>query len=162
RYRVASLGGPRAGGGGGRGGGRGGGAAATEAIDLSKPLTLSAYGDFTKKSGYSELAPGGSPTPLIWLDKAVGAPIVARDADRMIFTEQTFSEYPNLMMSYRHFTSPKQVTDADPTLLKEFAWGSKVLVDYKNRFGQRLQATLTLPAGYTPGKKYPMLVYFYE
>ena len=28
--------------------------------------------------------------------------------------------------------------------------------------GQRLQATLTLPAGYEPGKKYPMLVYFYE
>ena len=160
RYRVASLGGPR-GGGGGRGGGRGGGGA-TEAIDLAKPLTLSAYGDFTKKSGYYALAPGGSPTPLIWADKAIGAPIVARDADRMVFTEQTFVEYPNLWMSDRHFASPKQVTDVDPNLLKEFAWGSKVLVDYKNRFGQRLQATLTLPAGYTPGKKYPMLVYFYE
>ena len=54
------------------------------------------------------------------------------------------------------------MTDADPTLFKEFAWGTKKLIDYKNRFGQRLQATLTLPAGYEPGKKYPMLVYFYE
>jgi len=68
----------------------------------------------------------------------------------------------NYWMSDKRFTMPRQVTDADPTLLKEFAWGTKQLVDYKNSKGQRLQATLTLPAGYEPGKKYPMLVYFYE
>ena len=47
-------------------------------------------------------------------------------------------------------------------IFKEFAWGTKKLIDYKNSKGQRLQGTLTLPAGYEPGKKYPMLVYFYE
>jgi dipeptidyl aminopeptidase/acylaminoacyl peptidase len=80
----------------------------------------------------------------------------------MIFTEQTFTEFPNYWLSDKRFTAPKQVTDADPTLLKEFAWGSKVLIDYQNRFKQKLQATLTLPANYVPGRKYPMLVYFYE
>ena len=40
--------------------------------------------------------------------------------------------------------------------------GPAVLVDFTNSKGQHLQATLTLPAGYQPGKKYPMLVYFYE
>jgi dipeptidyl aminopeptidase/acylaminoacyl peptidase len=80
----------------------------------------------------------------------------------MVFTESTFNEYPNLWASDKKFTSPRQVTDVDPTLFKEFAWGSKKLIDYKNSKGQRLQATLTLPAGYEPGKKYPMLVYFYE
>src|SRR4029079_472097 len=112
--------------------------------------------------GYFELAPNQAPAPLIWLDKSVGAPAVARDADRMIFTEQSFTEYPNYWLSDKRFSSPKQVTDADPTLLKEFAWGSKKLIDYKNSKGQRLQGTLTLPANYEPGKKYPMLVYFYE
>ena len=57
---------------------------------------------------------------------------------------------------------PRQITDGDPSLLKEFAWGSKKLIDYTNSKGQRLQATLTLPAGYEPGRRYPMLVYFYE
>jgi dipeptidyl aminopeptidase/acylaminoacyl peptidase len=163
RYRIVSLapGGRGGGRGGGGGGGRGGGAG-RETIDLTKPLTLSAYGQWTKKTGYFNLEPGAQPAPMIWLDKSVGTPTVARDADRMMFTEQTFREYPNYWVSDRKFTSPRQVTDADPALLKEFAWGSKMLVDYKNSKGQRLQATLTLPANYQPGRKYPMLVYFYE
>jgi dipeptidyl aminopeptidase/acylaminoacyl peptidase len=160
RYRVAQLG--RAGGG-GRGGGRGGrGGAAEEPIDTSKPLLLSTFGEWTKKSGYSELAPGSSPSPLIWADKAIGTPVAAKNADRIIFTEQTFNEYPNYWVSDKRFTNPKQVTDAQPDIFKEYAWGTKKLIDYKNSRGQRLQATLTLPAGYEPGKKYPMLVYFYE
>jgi dipeptidyl aminopeptidase/acylaminoacyl peptidase len=160
RLRVEPM---RSGGGGGRGGGRGGGAGANDqGIDLTKPITFSAYGEYTKKTGYFGMAPGQAPKPLIWLDKAVGAPIVAKNADRVIFTEQTFTEYPNYWVSDKEFGAPKQVTDADPDLLKQFAWGSKKLIDYTNSKGQRLQATLTLPAGYEPGKRYPMLVYFYE
>jgi dipeptidyl aminopeptidase/acylaminoacyl peptidase len=158
RYRVTRLDRP---GGGGRGGGRGG-AASQEPIDLSKPLLLSAFGEWTKKSGYSELQPGGSPTPLIWEDKNIGTPIAAKNADRIIFTQQTFTEYPNYWTADKRFQSPRQVTDAYPDLFKQFAWGSKKLIEYKNSKGQRLQATLTLPAGYEPGKKYPMIVYFYE
>jgi dipeptidyl aminopeptidase/acylaminoacyl peptidase len=131
-------------------------------IDLSKPITLSAYGEFTKKTGYFELPPGQAPGPLVWVDKAVGNPIVARRADRMIFTQTSFTEFPNYWLSDKRFTSPRQVTDADPTLFREFAWGTKKLIDYTNSKGQRLQATLTLPAGYEPGRRYPMLVYFYE
>jgi dipeptidyl aminopeptidase/acylaminoacyl peptidase len=37
-----------------------------------------------------------------------------------------------------------------------------VLVDFTNSKGKHLQGTLTLPADYQPGKKYPMLVYIYE
>ncbi len=160
RYRVVQLGRGGAGGRGGGGGGRGGGA--QEPIDLAKPLLLSAYGEWTKKSGYSELQAGQSPSSLLWLDKAVGAPTAAKNADRLIFTEQTFNEYPNYWVADKRLASPRQVTDAMPEVFKDFAWGTKKLVDYKNSKGVRLQATLTLPAGYEPGKKYPMLVYFYE
>jgi acetyl esterase/lipase len=159
RYRVTQLG--RAGGGRG-GGGRGGGGGPQEPIDLSKPLLLSAYGEWTKQSGYSELAPGQSPSPLIWADKSIGAPIAAKNADRLVFTRQTFNEYPNYWVADKRFGSPKQVTDAQPDIFRDFAWGTKKLIDYKNSRGQRLQGTLTLPAGYEPGKRYPMIVYFYE
>jgi dipeptidyl aminopeptidase/acylaminoacyl peptidase len=53
------------------------------------------------------------------------------------------------------------LTDANPQL-GDYAWGSKKLIDYTNSKGRKMQATLTLPAGYEPGKKYPMLVYIYE
>jgi dipeptidyl aminopeptidase/acylaminoacyl peptidase len=161
RFRVVQFG-QGGGGRGGRGGGGGGAAAPDSGIDLTKPLTLSAYGEFTKKTGYFELAPGQAPVPLVWADKSIGSPQVARNADRMIFTQTSFNEYPNYWVSDKRFTAPRQVTDADPTLFTEFAWGSKKLIDYTNSKGQRLQATLTLPADYQPGRKYPMLVYFYE
>jgi dipeptidyl aminopeptidase/acylaminoacyl peptidase len=160
RYRVTQLG--RAGIGGRGGGGRGGGGGAQEPIDLAKPVLLSAFGEWTKQSGYSELTPSGTLTPLIWGDKSIGSPIAAKDADRLVFVQQTFNQYPDYWAADKRFGSPRQVTDAQPDLFKDFAWGSKKLIDYRNSKGQRLQATLTLPAGYEPGKKYPMLVYFYE
>ncbi|HUF46188.1 MAG TPA: prolyl oligopeptidase family serine peptidase, partial [Vicinamibacterales bacterium] len=158
RFRVTRLGG----GGGRGGGGRGGGGGAAAPIDLARPVVLAASGQWTKKSGYFELVPGQSPAPLIWEDKSIGNPIVADRADRMVFTQQTFNEYPNYWLSDKRFASPRQVTDAHPDIFTEFAWGTKKLIDYTNSKGQRLQATMTLPANYEPGRQYPMLVYFYE
>jgi len=159
RYRVVQLG---RGGAGARGGGGQRGGGPQEPIDLAKPLLLSTFGEWTKKSGYSELQAGQSPSSLLWLDKSVGAPTAAKNADRLIFAAQTFNEYPNYWVADKRMASPRRVTDAMPEIFKDFAWGSKKLIDYKNSKGVRLQGTLTLPAGYEPGRKYPMIVYFYE
>jgi dipeptidyl aminopeptidase/acylaminoacyl peptidase len=164
QFRIVRLDRPGGGGRGGRGGGAfGGGAQAEpdEGIDLSKPLLLSAYGEWTKKSGYYTLPPGGKPAPLIYEDASVGQVQKAEKADRVIFTRQSFTQFPDYWTSNTTFASPTKVTDANP-FIGEYAWGKRVLVDFKNSKGQRLQGTLTLPANYEPGKKYPMLVYFYE
>jgi acetyl esterase/lipase len=158
QLRLARLTG---GGRGGRGGfGFGGGNA--EAVDLSQPQVLTAYGEWTKKSGYWQLpAGGGAPTPLVYADKMIGEAQKAKDADRVIFTEQTFREFPDYWVSDTKFSTPRKVTDANPQI-SEYAWGRRVLVDYTNSKGKKLQGALTLPADYQPGKKYPMLVYIYE
>jgi dipeptidyl aminopeptidase/acylaminoacyl peptidase len=162
QFRVVRLGAGGGRGGRGGGGGRGGAAAAEEeGIDLAKPVLLSAYGDRTKKSGYWQVTAGQEPKPLLWADKEITGAQKAENADRVMFTEQTFNEFPDYWVSDASFTSPRKVTDANP-IIKEYAWGSKVLIDFTNSKGKKLQGTLTLPAGYQPGKKYPMLVYFYE
>ncbi len=151
-------------GGGGRFGARGGGGAPPaedKGIDLAKPLTLSAYGLWDKKSGYWTLEPGEAPQPLLYEDRAVAQASKAENAARVIFTRQTFQEFPDWWTSTTAFASPRKVTDANP-FLSEYAWGGKALIDFTSSKGRRLQATLTLPAGYEPGKKYPMIVYFYE
>jgi dienelactone hydrolase len=130
-------------------------------IDLAKPLLLTAYGEWTKKSGYYELAPNKAPVPLIYDDRAIGGYTVSENGARIAFTKGSFTEYPDWYVSDRRFTSPRKITDANPQMV-EYAWGSKRLVDYTNSKGQKLQGTLTLPANYEPGKKYPMIVYFYE
>ncbi len=144
-------------------GGRGGGAAAgdDEGFDLSKPLTLSAYGEWTKKSGYWRVTAGRAPTPIVFEDRNIGGIQKASNADRVIFTRQSFNEFPDYWVSSSSMADPKRITDANPHFV-DYLWGSKKLVDYVDSRGNKLQATLTLPANYESGKKYPMIVYFYE
>ena len=152
QFRLARLDAPR---------GRGAASEDDDGVDLSKPLLLSGYGEWTKKSGYWRVVPGKRPTQLIWDDKSIGQAIESDNGETIIFTQQSFTEFPDWWATNGNFASPKRVTNANPQL-SEYAWGSKVLVDYTSEHGDKLQGTLTLPANYQPGKKYPMLVYFYE
>ncbi|MEJ2540415.1 MAG: prolyl oligopeptidase family serine peptidase [Gemmatimonadota bacterium] len=122
---------------------------------------LSAYGEWTKQSGYMRARPGGSPEPLLFGDEMIGGVQKAEDAELLLFTRQTFQQFPDYWVSDLSFDDPRQVTEANPQI-DEFAWGRRVLVDYTDERGNELQATLTLPAGYEEGRRYPMIVYFYE
>lgn len=130
-------------------------------FDLTKPLLLSAYGDKTKKSGYYEVRAGKKPRVLRYEDKMIGRVTKAKDADKLIYTEQTFVDYPDYWTSDVSFKKPKKITNANPQQ-SNYKWGERVLVDYTDERGHKLQATLTLPADYDSSKKYPMVVYFYE
>jgi len=129
-------------------------------IDLSKPVTLSAYGEWTKKSGYYELA-GGQLKELIYEDASFSNPVRAMKADRFLFTRQTFVEFPDLRVSGPSFRGSKKISDANPQQ-KDFLWGHRLLFDYKNKDGVRLQGILAIPDDYKAGEKRPMLVIFYE
>ncbi|HTR76528.1 MAG TPA: prolyl oligopeptidase family serine peptidase, partial [Gemmatimonadaceae bacterium] len=153
--------GPGGGGGGGAGGGRGGGAGGARAtIDLSKPVTLSTYGEYTKKAGFSELS-NGQLKELVYEDAAFSTPTRAAKADKFLFTRQTFVEFPDLRVSGPGFADSKQISDANPQQA-EYNWGHRILFDFKNKDGLRLQGILAIPDDYKPGEKRPMLVNFYE
>jgi dipeptidyl aminopeptidase/acylaminoacyl peptidase len=132
-----------------------------EGVDTSKPLILSAYGDRTKKSGYWILEPGREPRPLIWEDRQIGQLRKAKNAERVVYTAQTFEEFPDWWVATSRFAEPRRVTDANPQQA-EYRWGRRILVDFTDQRGNRLQATVTLPAGYVEGRRYPTLIYFYE
>jgi len=129
-------------------------------IDLTKPVTLSAYGEWTKKSGYYELA-NGQLKELVYEDASFGMPVRALKADKFLFTRQTFVEFPDLRVSGPGFKESKKISDANPQQ-KEYLWGHRLLFDYKNKDGKRLQGILAIPDDYKPGEKRPMIVIFYE
>ncbi|MDT8402093.1 MAG: hypothetical protein RQ743_10390, partial [Bacteroidales bacterium] len=130
-------------------------------IDISEATYLTAFGEWTKKSGYFLLNDGKAPKKLIYEDASFGRLTEARDADRFLFTRETFVDFPDYYTCNSGFKRPVKQTDANPQQ-KEYAWGRRVLLDFENKHGDRLQATLTLPAGYKKGEKYPVIVYFYE
>ncbi|RPJ80105.1 MAG: S9 family peptidase, partial [Acidobacteria bacterium] len=132
-----------------------------ERIDLTKPIYLSVFGEWTKKSGYARLEPGSGPTGLVWLDKNVGSLAKARDAGVYAYIVQAYDDSPDLFVGGADLAAAKQLTKTNP-FQADFAWGRSELVDYKTATGRRLQAALIYPAGYQPGRKYPMIVYNYE
>ncbi|HTM25682.1 MAG TPA: prolyl oligopeptidase family serine peptidase, partial [Vicinamibacterales bacterium] len=154
----APAGGP--GGPGGFAGGRGGNPSREKPIDLTKPITLSAYGEWTKKAGFYELA-NGDLKELVYEDAAFSNPVKAAKADRFLFTRQTYVEFPDLRVSGPGFRDAKKISDANPQQA-EFIWGHRVLFDFKDKDGHRLQGLLSIPDDYKPGEKRPMLVNFYE
>ncbi len=130
-------------------------------IDPSKPMYLTATGEWSKKSGYSRLTIGQLPERLVWLDKGVSALEKATKADVFVYQRQTYEESPNFFVGTGALKDAKQVTRTNP-FQADYAWGRQELFTYKTKSGAQLQAMLTYPAGYKPGAKYPMVVYFYE
>ncbi len=133
-----------------------------EFIDLEKPVYLSLFGIWSKKSGYAVLKPGvPAPERLVLADKSVERLAKASDAPVFDYMSETFEESPNLFVGGPDLKDAKRVTDTNPFQSK-YAWGRSELIEYKSSNGTRLQGILDYPAGYEAGKKYPMIVYMYE
>src|SRR5438552_13064245 len=130
-------------------------------IDITKPLVLSATGDYNKKSGYAKVTIGQPVEKLLWLDKSVTRLTKADHADVYLFDQQSFEESPNFYVAGPTLTTAKRVSYTN-SFQGDYAWGKQVLMPYTNKRGDKLQMMLTYPANYEPGKKYPMVVYYYE
>lgn len=150
------------GGGGGGRGGRGGGGGPGVGIDLSKPMYIGTYGEWTKKEGVSRVDPDRPGAKTLVFEDARMAITKARNADVYAFTKQTFTEFPDWWVFNQEFQGAYKITDVNPQI-KELAMSAGTrLVDYRSDKGDRLQAAMYLPANFEPGKKYPMLVTIYE
>ena len=135
-----------------------------EWIDQTRPVFLSVFGLTTKRSGYARLdASGAQPGVgrLVWEDKGISGLAKAKNADVYAYIRQAFDDSPDLFVGGADLATAKQVSATNP-FQSRFAWGRTELVDYKSDRGERLQGVLHYPAGFVPGRKYPMVVYMYE
>ena len=130
-------------------------------IDPKKPLYLSATGEWNKKSGFARLMLGQPAQRLVWLDKSLTRLDKAKNADVFSYVAQSFDESPNLFVASGSLGDAKRVSSTN-TFLADYAWGKQVLMSYTNSKGDALQMMLTYPADYQPGRRYPMVVYYYE
>jgi dipeptidyl aminopeptidase/acylaminoacyl peptidase len=133
------------------------------AIPSKAPLLASVLHEASRASGFARIPPdrAGDPDVLFMADKMVGGLLAAQDADRVVFTQQRFEEFPDLWTSNGSFRAPVKVSDANPQQAR-FNWGRSRLVSFANADGRPLRAILTTPEDFDPSRSYPLLVYVYE
>jgi len=132
-------------------------------FDLSKPIYIRAYGEWTKKGGIARIRPDAPGVEMLRWDGASYANLLkAKSSDVFLYSRETTQEAADYYRAGSDLKDGKKITDADPQQ-KEFLWtkGSK-LVEYVGPKGDKLQGVLYLPAQYQAGKKYPTIVYMYE
>ena len=131
-------------------------------IDLSQPLYISAYGEWTKKSGVARVDDGKPGAKMLLWEDAAFSLIKAEKAGVYLYTKQTYKDYPDYYVTDGSLKKGKRITEANPQQ-KEFLWSDgSILLDYESAKEDKLQAALFLPANYEKGKKYPTIVYIYE
>ncbi len=85
----------------------------------------------------------------------------AADSNEMLVRKGSFSDYPELFVTDTSFANLTKVSDTNPQQ-KDYNWGKSELVNWLSADGVPLKGTLIKPEDFDPGKKYPMIVYFYE
>ena len=133
-------------------------------IDLSQPLYVRTYGEWTKKSGVTRIDPkSGEAKILLWDDAAVRNLMKAKNTDYYVYSSETFAKPTQYFGTLsKDLTNAHQISENAPDF-KKYTWSAGTrLVDYVSDKGDTLQGALFLPAGYVPGQKYPTVVYYYE
>ncbi len=129
-------------------------------IDMEERLLLSAFGQWTKKAGFSVIE-NGELRSLVYEEKHFSTPVKPKEAGKYFVTIESPREFPDYYITCLEFKDPEQVTTTNP-FIDEYNWYSNVLIEYTNNDGERLQGVLMIPDTYESGDKLPMLVSFYE
>jgi dipeptidyl aminopeptidase/acylaminoacyl peptidase len=125
-------------------------------------LLLSATNLQNRATGFYQLPlNGGEPRKLIYGDKLFGGVIKAKNADAILYTEQSFVEFPDLWASDLNLQQAKKISTANPQQA-QYNWGTQEMIEYTTTDGKKLKALLAKPENFDPSKKYPMMVYIYE
>ncbi len=133
-------------------------------VDADEPLLLSAFDTDSRSSGFTELRirrGAGTIRPLTMDAVRHNRPVKARDADRLLLTRESFTQFPDLWTTDRNFEGWSRLSDANPQQ-SEYLWGTAELVHWTSTDGEALDGILYKPEGFDPDEQYPMMVYFYE
>jgi dienelactone hydrolase len=103
-------------------------------IDLSQPLYISVYGEWTKKGGVALIEKGKPGAKMLLWDDAIFSILKAEDADVFLYTKQTYKDYPDYYVTDSSLKKGQKITEANPQQ-KDFFWSDGVmLLDYMSTY----------------------------
>lgn len=132
-------------------------------IDLGKPQLLKGFNKATKGYGFynARLSAPAAPKTLLAGNYMLRSINKAKNTDDVIYTMETFQQYPDIHYSTLAFKKSVQLTHGDKQQ-EGFIWGTAELVSWISLDGRPLEGVVYKPANFDPNKKYPMMVNFYE
>ena len=137
-------------------------------LDPGAPLLLQALHQHEKHSGFYAGRLGRAGTVHLEESGAHRLRVIAKaeDAARLLFTRENYREFPDLRVVDLDLGAPalrheRRLSDVNPQIA-DFAWGEAELVEWTNLDGVKMQGALIKPGNYEPGKRYPVLVYYYR
>lgn len=131
-------------------------------IDTSSKLVFTTFNENTKYSGfYTYNYKRKSGKSMLKGPYRYASFRKARLSDDIMFTRQSFEEFPNIRVSDLTFKSQVMLSNANPQQ-KDYNWGTAELVHWTSLDGLPLTGMLIKPENFDANKKYPMIVNFYE
>lgn len=131
-------------------------------IDVKKDNLFSMRHVKNKKSGFCRFSLEKPEIRMILLeDCAYNRPAKAKNSEKLIWTRNTVSEFPDLWTGDINFGEARKISNANPQR-EQYLWATVELVEWNDLNGEIHQGLLYKPENLDPSKKYPMIVYFYE
>ncbi|MBI5326132.1 MAG: S9 family peptidase [Ignavibacteriae bacterium] len=85
----------------------------------------------------------------------------SKNSNVILYSKQKYDVFPDLMVTDSMFAESKKISDVNPQM-RDFLWGKSELINWVSGYGDTLQGYYIKPEDFTEGKKYPVLVYYYE
>lgn len=131
-------------------------------LNLNAPLLLRSFNEHTKSKGVYKLEPSGNVVALAHnADHSVKVLAVSGNGQSFLFSNQSYTQYPDLWFTNNRFQQPRRLTNANPQQQK-YQWGSARVFSWTNYEGKPNEGILYLPQNFDSSKRYPVIVDFYE
>ncbi|MEZ2335856.1 prolyl oligopeptidase family serine peptidase [Mucilaginibacter sp. RCC_168] len=131
-------------------------------IPLKQQMWLQVQNEVNKQWGYYTKYPESSSVPekVNMIPMSYGDLLKAKNANTYIYTKGSYELPPDLYVS-TDLKKETKLSDINPQQA-EYNWGTASLVKWTTPKGYHSEGILYKPEDFDPGKKYPMIVYFYE
>lgn len=132
--------------------------------NLHESQYLTGFNEQTKGCGYyttARLGESSAPKPLIAGNFHLASLVKAKKTDAVIYTQETYEQYPDIQLSDLRFRHSIRLTDGIRQQ-DSILWGSAELTSWLSLDGRKLEGVIYKPANFDPKKEYPVIVNFYE
>lgn len=131
--------------------------------NLAETQYLTGFDETGKGTGYytARIARPTVPKTLLAGPFRLSALSKAKDADAVIYKQETYEEYPDVRLSDLSFKRSVRLTDGIRQQ-DSIIWGTAELTSWLSLDGRPLEGVIYKPADFDPKKKYPVIVNFYE